>query len=130
MQMFDPKFPQAGLMGGNFMSLTGAFDSCLKANSGYFRGKYCLMGLNVPKEENDMNPRVHKFQGERSFAFMPADLKNSWIRFASCIPSTCTNDDAMFGMNTFLEETQITGSAATYSITYGCQSDDDVVELN
>ena len=53
MQMFDadPKFLQAGLMEGNFISFPGAFDSCLKADSGDFLGKYCLMGLYVPEEE-------------------------------------------------------------------------------
>jgi len=47
LQMFDadPKFPQAGVMDGNMISFPGAFDECLKADSGRFRGKYCLMGI-------------------------------------------------------------------------------------
>jgi len=36
----------------------------------------------------------------------------------------------MHGMNTFLAETQIPGNPATYSFTYGCQSEDTEVKLN
>ena len=46
-QMFDadPKFPQPGLTDGNFLDFPGSFDTCLKAGSGTFRGKYYLLGL-------------------------------------------------------------------------------------
>ena len=47
-QMFDsdPKIPQAGVMEGNLVHFPGAFDECLKVDSGSFRGKYCQMGLH------------------------------------------------------------------------------------
>ena len=56
MQMFDadPKFPQSGVLDGNFISHPGSFDECLRADSGSFRGKYCLMGLYAIGKTEDV----------------------------------------------------------------------------
>ena len=64
--------------------------------------------------------------GEILFNGPPVCIYLSFVKFATCIPSICTNDDAMFGMNTFLAETNL----PLVNVTKGCQSEEDTVELN
>ena len=135
MQMFDadPKFPHSGILEGNVIHYPGAFDECLRADAGDFRGKYCLMTLYTAEndQERDLDLRVARpgrmVEGFPEWLFSP-----NFIKFATCIPSTCTNYDAMFGMNNFLNKTsQAIGGNDTNLLTYpmGCQSEDEEVPL-
>ena len=44
------------------------------------------------------------------------------IKFATCIPSTCTNNDAMFGLNNFLNETAHTIGGTDTELSNGLPS--------
>jgi hypothetical protein len=58
-------------------------------------------------------------------------LGTNVIKFATCIPSTCTDDDAMYGLNNFLDETGLAEqvNSHVYSFTLGCQAEDEEVQL-
>ena len=115
-QMFDadPKFPQPGLTDGNILDFPGSFDTCLKADSGSFRGKYCLLGLwtlNI----SDVQPQM------RSFAQIPMEFKGI-IKTAICIPSSCSEDDAALGMTYYLMNATKPNEHGEFFISYslGC----------
>ena len=103
MQMFDadPKFPHSSVLDENAIHYPGAFDECLRADAGDFRGKYCLMGLY--EAENDQE-REHSLLEAHQGGMREVPewfFFSNLIKFATCIPSTCTNNDAMFGLNKF-----------------------------
>ena len=135
MQMFDadPKFPHSGLLEGNFIHYPGAFDECLRSDAGDFLGKYCLM--SIYQTENEQERDLYSLEAHlgRKGGLVPEWLLGpNPIRVATCIPSTCTNDDAMFGFNNFLNEIAIGIEGeeiqlSSYAI--GCQSKDEEVPL-
>ena len=123
-QMFDadPKFPQSGLTDGNFIDFPGSFDTCMKADSGSFRGKYCLLGLYT-LNINETQPQ------DRSFFAMPKS--SGLIKFATCVPSSCNQDDAALGMTYFLLNSSPPDSNGDMFLSYplGCQSEDSETEF-
>ena len=129
----DPKFPQAGLTDGNVVDFPGAFDTCLKADSGSFRGKYCLMGLGAGNI-NDFPPpgRMGPPPPQtRSFAQIPKEYQYA-IKTAICIPSSCNEEDARNGMNNYLFATTLDNKTGEFFFSYplGCQSEDTEIELS
>ena len=116
----DPKFPQAGVMEGNLIHFPGAFDECLKVDSGSFKGKYCQMGIQ------------RKSRGDARlvpFFLVPESLAAS-VKYATCIPSTCTDKDAKNGLDRFLAESRLPGMEDLVSFTQGCQTEAEHVELS
>ena len=137
MKMFDstPKFPQSGIYEGNLFHFPGVFHECLRAesvpipnnNATSFYGKYCLMGLYTidDKELGTLGaPQT------RSFGLLPDIAKSGMVKFATCIPSICSDVDGSIGMNTFLEETTPGQGFKIQSHTLGCQAQDKDVPLN
>ena len=128
----DPKFPQAGMVDGNVFDFPGAFDTCLKADSGSFRGKYCLLGLGAANT-NDFGPpaRVGSPPPQtRSFFQIPKEYQGA-IKTAICIPSSCSEEDAWLGMNNYLFATTLDDKNNTFfSYPFGCQSEDTEIELS
>ena len=55
---------------------------------------------------------------------IPPELTALLLRFATCIPSKCSENDAMLGMTTFLEESGLGQDQGftLQSFTFGCQA--------
>ncbi|KAI1296928.1 hypothetical protein HDE_05223 [Halotydeus destructor] len=77
-----------GFQSGKYSSF-GDYDQCLASNhrEGNFRGQYCLLTMNVPKKENSEHSSNVDIKWSPLFKF------RSFLRFAICIPSTCSESD-------------------------------------
>ena len=78
------------------LNFPGVFDECVRSksvsvanhDSTCFHGKYCLIGLH---------PMVKNTGKELYVSDIPPELTALLLRFATCIPSKCSENDALLG---------------------------------